>query len=316
MNREQCNPHLAFVFPGQGSQSTGMLGDLAAVYPVVGETFAAASEVLGYDLWRKVSQGPEEALNETSVTQPAMLVAGVAVWRVWRTNNGDIPVVLAGHSLGEYTALVCSGALELAAAVPLVAQRGRYMQQAVPSGTGAMAAILGLDDAQVIQACHDAGHGEVVSAVNFNAPGQVVIAGHADAVGRTINLVRQLGAKRVVPLPVSVPSHCALMTPAADKLRGLLAQTGFSDAAIPVISNVDVAVAGDADGIRDALVRQLHRPVRWVEIIVKMVQSGAQRLVECGPGKVLTGLNKRIVRDIECYAMYDCDSLNRVLNLK
>lgn len=304
---------LAFVFPGQGSQSEGMLGALAAEFAEVEETFREASEVLGYDLWDIVQNGPAEKLNSTDITQPAMLAAGVAVWRVWQAKGGAQPSVLAGHSLGEYTALVCAGSLAFTDAIKLVAERGRLMQQAVPAGTGAMAAVLGLDDDAVRQACTDAASGEVLEAVNFNSPGQVVVAGHKAAVERVVDLAKERGAKRALVLPVSVPSHCALMKPAAEQLATVLQDVAIQAPTIPVINNADVATPSQPDAIRDALVRQLYSPVRWVETIQKMAAEDVDRLVECGPGKVLAGLNKRIERNMAAQAVFDPDSLNAAL---
>ena len=303
----------AFVFPGQGSQSEGMLSALAAEFGEVEETFREASEVLGYDLWDIVQNGPAEKLNSTDITQPAMLAAGVAVWRVWQAKGGAQPAVLAGHSLGEYTALVCGGSLAFTDAIKLVAERGRLMQQAVPAGTGAMAAVLGLDDDAVRQACSDAAAGEVLEAVNFNSPGQVVVAGDKAAVERVVDLAKERGAKRALVLPVSVPSHCALMKPAADQLATVLQDVTIQAPTIPVINNADVASPNEPDAIRDALVRQLYSPVRWVETIQKMAGDGVDRLVECGPGKVLAGLNKRIERKMAAQAVFDPDSLNAAL---
>src|SRR3569623_1109837 len=264
----------AFIFPGQGSQSVGMLAALAEAYPEVQATIATASAVLGYDLWTLVQNGPQEELNRTDKTQPAMLAAGVAVWRVWQRRGGAQPAHMAGHSLGEYTALVCAGALALEQAVAAVAARGRYMQEAVPAGQGAMAAILGLGDAAVLAACEAAARGEVVSAVNFNAPGLVLIAGASAAVARAVELAKQAGAKRAVVLPVSVPSHCSLMRPAAERLAAHLEQLDFRAPAIPVINNVDVAATQDPRAIREALVRQLVNPVRWEETIQSLAQCG------------------------------------------
>jgi [acyl-carrier-protein] S-malonyltransferase len=281
-----------------------MLAELAAAEPQVASTFAEASAALGYDLWKIVSEGPAEELNQTHITQPAMLSAGVAVWRIWQEKGGAMPSVLAGHSLGEYTALVAAGALDFKDAIVLVAERGRLMQEAVPAGTGSMAAILGLEDAAVIDVCDKAAQGEVVSAVNFNANGQVVIAGQVAAVERAVVLAKEAGAKRAVVLPVSVPSHCALMKPAADKLAERLAGVTIHAPQIPVINNCDVSKASDADAIRDALVRQLYSPVRWVETIQAMAGEGVDTLVECGPGKVLVGLNKRIVKEMNAVAVY------------
>ena len=304
---------LSFVFPGQGSQAVGMLAELAAAYPLVGDTFAEASAALGLDLWRLVQEGPAEELNLTHNTQPAMLAAGVAVWRVWQQQGGVQPAYLAGHSLGEYTALVAGRAIEFADAVRLVAERGRLMQAAVPEGTGAMAAILGLDDDQVRAACAQAAAGEVVEAVNFNSPGQVVIAGHAGAVARAVEAAKAAGAKRAVTLPVSVPSHCALMRPAAERLAQRLASMAVRVPQIPVLHNVDVAVASTPDAVRDRLARQLHSPVRWAETVRRLAAEGVTLIVEAGPGKVLAGLNKRIDRNLESVAAYDPTSLAAAL---
>jgi [acyl-carrier-protein] S-malonyltransferase len=290
-----------------------MLAELAASFPLVGETFAEASEVLGYDLWQLVQDGPAEELNKTHITQPAMLTSGIAVWRILQDQGVALPAVVAGHSLGEYSALVAAGALNFADAVKLVAERGRLMQEAVPAGQGGMAAILGLDDATVIGVCEAAAEGDVLSAVNFNAPGQVVVAGTAAAVERVVDAAKEAGAKRALPLPVSVPSHCALMKPAADKLAEQLAAITVSAPTIPVINNADVATASDGDAIRDALVRQLYSPVRWVESVQKMAQDGVDTLVECGPGKVLVGLNKRIEKSMNAMAVFDAASLEKVL---
>jgi [acyl-carrier-protein] S-malonyltransferase len=287
---------LAFVFPGQGSQSPGMLAALAAAEPVVEETFAEASAVLGYDLWRLCQQGPEAELGSTEKTQPAMLAAGVAVWRAWRHHDGPRPVAMAGHSLGEYTALVCSGAIDFAAAVDLVRFRGQVMQQAVPLGQGAMAAILGLEDDALAAACREAEQGEVVEPVNFNAPGQVVIAGHASAVARAIDAAKTRGAKRTVLLPVSVPSHSRLMLGAAERLAERLASVDVRMPDVAAVYTVDVRTHASPDGIRQALKEQLFKPVRWADTVRAMLASGVTTLVECGPGKVLTSLNRRIER--------------------
>ncbi len=303
----------AFVFPGQGSQAVGMLAELAAAFDTVEDTFAQASEVLGYDLWQLVQQGPAEELNATHKTQPAMLAAGVAVWRVWRGAGGGTPALMAGHSLGEYTALVCAGALDFADAVALVAERGRFMQQAVPPGEGAMAAILGLDDEQVAAVCDRAADGEVLEPVNFNSPGQVVIAGQATAVARAVEAAKAAGAKRALVLPVSVPSHCALMKPAAERLAERLTGVNIAAPSIPVLHNADVAAYSDPEQIRDALVRQLHSPVRWVETIRAMAAQGVAAVTECGPGKVLAGLNKRIERKMPVFPVFDPASLDKAL---
>jgi [acyl-carrier-protein] S-malonyltransferase len=304
---------LSFVFPGQGSQSVGMLSELASVYPVVVATFAEASAALGFDLWRLVQEGPAEQLNGTHNTQPAMLAAGVAVWRVWEQQGGARPSFLAGHSLGEYTALVAGGAVDFADAVRLVAERGRLMQAAVPEGAGAMAAILGLDDDQVRAACAQAAAGAVVEAVNFNSPGQVVIAGDAAAVARAIAAAKAAGAKRAVTLPVSVPSHCALMRPAAEQLARRLGAVTVRVPQIPVLHNVDAAIASTTDDVRDRLARQLYSPVRWVETVQRLSAEGVTLLVEGGPGKVLAGLVKRIDRNIESVAVYDPATLGTAL---
>ncbi len=304
----------AFIFPGQGSQSVGMLAGLAVQHAQVTETFAEASEALGYDLWKIVQEDPAEALSQTHITQPAMLAAGIAVYRVWQAQGGMQPAVMAGHSLGEYTALVAAGSLSLADAVSLVADRGRYMQEAVPTGVGAMAAILGLDDALVIGICEQATQGEVVSAVNFNSPGQVVVAGHKAAVERAVELAKAAGAKRALMLPVSVPSHCRLMMPAAEKLAERMADIEFSAPMVPVYNNVDVAAENDVDAIRAALKRQLFSPVRWMETIQALADAGVDTVVECGPGKVLTGLNKRIDKGMVALVTLDADSLAKALS--
>jgi len=305
---------LAFVFPGQGSQSVGMLADLAESHPVVGETFSEASDQLGMDLWKLVQEGPKEALNQTTNTQPAMLAAGVATWRVWNQQAGTAPSIMAGHSLGEYSALVAAGALGFGDAIKLVAERGRLMQEAVPEGKGAMAAILGLDDDQVRSVCSGAADGGVVEPVNFNSPGQVVIAGSADAVGRAIEAAKEAGAKRALPLPVSVPSHSSLMNEAATKFATAMEPVAINSPEIPVINNVDVTVEMDSDSIRGALTRQLYNPVRWVETVRKMHGEGVGMLVECGPGKVLAGLNKRIERGMKAMAVFDNATLAAAIN--
>lgn len=300
----------AVVFPGQGSQAIGMLAELAAEFDVVKQTFAEASEVLGYDLWALVENGPLELLNQTDRTQPALLAASVAIWRIWQTQGLAQPTMLAGHSLGEYSALVCAGVIEFKQAIKLVELRGKFMQEAVPAGVGAMSAIIGLDDVMIANACRDAAQGEVVSPVNFNSPGQVVIAGHKAAVERAGELCKAAGAKRALPLPVSVPSHCALMKPAADKLALALKDIEFKKPTIMVINNVDVMAESDAEKIKAALVRQLYSPVRWTESVELMNQQGIQTLLEFGPGKVLTGLTKRIVKTLNATAVNDLASLN------
>jgi len=294
---------LAMVFPGQGSQSLGMQAELADAFAEVRETYAEASGQLGYDLWKRVQEGPQEDLDRTVVTQPAMLTAGVAAWRAWQAAGGARPSYMAGHSLGEYTALVCAGALEFGVAVGLVRRRAELMQDAVPAGRGAMAAILGLDDDAVRRACAAAAEGQVVSAVNFNSPGQVVIAGEADAVSRAAEAAKAAGAKRAMLLPVSVPSHCALMKPAADELAQTLAGLAIRAPETPVVSNVDVAVYRDAADIRRGLARQLYNPVRWAETVTWLAGQGVARQIEAGPGKVLTGLAKRIDRNLEALCL-------------
>ena len=294
----------AMVFPGQGSQAVGMMQAYAGL-PAVRETFAEASDVLGQDLWALTADGPAELLNQTLNTQPVMLAAGVAVWRACEALGAPRPAVLAGHSLGEFTALVAAGALAFADALPLVRYRAQVMQEAVAEGTGAMAAVLGLDDAAVQAVCADAAQGEVLEAVNFNSPGQVVIAGQRSAVERGMALAKERGARRALPLPVSVPSHCALMLPAAERLAERLAGVEVRLPAIPVLQNADVVAWTTADEIRSALVRQLHRPVRWVETVQKMAADGVTRSFECGPGKVLAGLNKRIVEGLDSVALAD-----------
>lgn len=305
----------ALVFPGQGSQSLRMLSALANVEPIVLETFAEASEVLGYDLWKLCQDGPEELLGTTQRTQPAMLTAGVATWRVWRKHGGGLPSAMAGHSLGEYSALVAAGALDFRTAVALVQFRGQAMQAAVPAGQGAMAAILGVEDAEVEAACREAAQGEVVQAANFNSPGQIVIAGTAAAVDRAIELAKARGAKRAIKLPVSIPAHSALMAPAAEKLAQRLQTITLGQPEIRDIYMVDVRKHGDASGIREALVQQLVKPVRWTATIQAIVAGGARVIVECGPGRVLTGLNRRIERnkEIAMLAIEDSESLQQAL---
>jgi len=305
---------LAFIFPGQGSQSVGMLKDLGENFSEVSATFQEASDALGYDLWSLIQEGPAEKLNSTDVTQPAMLASGVATWRVWQAKGGAMPSIMAGHSLGEYTALVCAGSLDFVDAIKLVSQRGKFMMQAVPAGTGAMAAILGMEDEAVRQVCLDAANGEVLEAVNYNSPGQVVVAGNKSAVERVCVLAKEKGAKRALELPVSVPSHCALMKPAADQLAEVLSGISFKTPSIPVINNVDVVAAESEADIRDALKRQLFNPVRWVETIEKMAAEGADQFNECGPGKVLVGLNKRINKTLSSAALLDTATIETALS--
>ena len=304
---------LAFVFPGQGSQSVGMLAQLAETYPVVKATFAEASAVLGFDLWDLVANGPDTELNKTQNTQPAMLAAGVAVWRVWCEHSSVRPAFMAGHSLGEYTALVCSGAMAFTDAIRLVTERGRLMQEAVPAGVGAMAAIIGLDDQQVVEGCAEAANGQIVAAANYNAPGQVVIAGETAAVERAMEILKAKGAKRALPLPVSVPSHCLLMESAAEQLDQVLQTLEVQKPEVTLIHNADVQSHPQADALRLALKQQLFMPVRWVECVSAMQAQGVTQFVECGPGKVLLGLNKRIAADASHASLFDNDSLNAVV---
>ncbi|CAH5214983.1 ACP S-malonyltransferase [Serratia marcescens] len=303
----------AFVFPGQGSQTVGMLAELAAQFPIVEETFGEASSALGYDLWQLVQQGPAEELNKTWQTQPALLAASVAIFRVWQQQGGKAPALMAGHSLGEYSALVCAGVLDFKAAIRLVELRGKLMQEAVPEGTGAMYAIIGLDNDAIAKACEESAQGQVVSPVNFNSPGQVVIAGNKEAVERAGVACKAAGAKRALPLPVSVPSHCALMKPAADKLAVALQNITFNAPQVPVVNNVDVRTENDPEAIRSALVRQLYSPVRWTESVEFIAAQGVTSLLEVGPGKVLTGLTKRIVDTLTAAAVNDTASLSAAL---
>ena len=301
---------MAFVFPGQGSQSVGMMQGFDA-QPVVRETFGEAGQVLGFDLWQMVTAGPVEALNQTLNTQPAMLTAGVAVYRAWQQAGGAQPEFMAGHSLGEYTALVASGALAFADALPLVRYRAEVMQQAVAEGVGGMAAILGLDDDAVRAVCAEAAQGEVVEAVNFNTPGQVVIAGNKAAVERGMELAKAKGAKRALPLPVSVPSHCSLMKPAAEKLAAYLRAVKLNAPQVPVLHNADVKSYSNEAEIKDALVRQLYQPVRWVETVQALGAAGVTHVAECGPGKVLAGMTKRIVAEMQGLALTDVAALEQ-----
>jgi [acyl-carrier-protein] S-malonyltransferase len=305
----------AFVFPGQGSQSLGMLAALAAAEPSVRATFAQASDVLGYDLWQLVSEGPEERLNATERTQPAMLAAGIAIWRVWRERGGGAPAVVSGHSLGEFTALVSADAIEFAAAVDLVRFRGQVMQEAVPAGSGAMAAVLGLDDAALTAICREAARGAVVEPVNFNSPGQVVIAGETAAVQRALEAAKLRGAKRTVMLPVSVPSHSSLMSAAGERLRPRLAALAIERPRIRYVSAVDAVAHESPDDIRELLERQLSSPVHWPQTLKAVCTEGIAQVIECGPGRVLTGLNRRIERrpDVTFLALEDPASLEAAL---
>lgn len=304
----------AFLFPGQGSQSVGMMQGFDG-QAVVRDTFVEASEILGQDLWALITEGPAEQLNLTVNTQPVMLVAGVATYRAWLAQGGRAPDVMAGHSLGEYSALIAAGALTLADALPLVRLRAAAMQAAVAEGVGAMAAILGLDDATVRAVCVEAAQDEVLEAVNFNSPGQVVIAGHSAAVARGMILAKEKGAKRALALPVSVPSHCALMRPAAEQLSAALANIAIQAPQISVLHNADVVVCHNPDQIRDALARQLYSPVRWVETVQAMANTGVTLVAECGPGKVLSGLTKRIDERLSATALFNMDAMTEFKTL-
>jgi len=299
---------LALVFPGQGSQSVGMMAGYES-FPVVRETFAEASSALGQDLWALVSEGPDEALNQTVNTQPAMLAADIAVYRAWQAAGGAQASILAGHSLGEYAALVAAGTLAFSDALPLVHFRARAMQEAVPAGVGAMAAVMGLDEAGIAEACREAAQGQVVEPVNFNAPGQIVIAGHREAVERAIAVAKTKGAKRALMLPVSAPFHSQLLRPAAERLAAYLAKVPVAAATAPVLHNVDVRAATSPDAIRSALAAQAASPVRWIETIQSFAAQGVTHIVECGPGKVLTGLCKRIAPEIEALPLNDGEAI-------
>jgi [acyl-carrier-protein] S-malonyltransferase len=298
---------LALVFPGQASQSIGMMSALAQVSPLITATFSEASDVLGYDLWQRCQEGPAELLNSTECTQPAMLTAGVATYRLWRERGGAVPAMMAGHSLGEFSALVAAGYLDFKSAVDLVRYRGELMQAAVPNGQGGIAAILGLEDTDVEAACQEASQDEVIEAVNFNAPGQVVIAGHATAVARAIEVATAKGARRAMALPMSVPAHSSLMEPAAEKLRERLAQTAIAERSDVKVYGVDCKIHTGAEEIRSGLVKQLSTPVYWAATVRTMISAGATQIIECGPGKVLTALNRRIDknRDLKMLALED-----------
>lgn len=302
-----------FVFPGQGSQKLGMLRELATKYPVIEQTFAEASAQIGLGLWDIVQNDPANSLDHTHITQPALLAASVSIWRIWQQSNGRMPSILAGHSLGEYSALVCAGVLDFSSAVNVVHQRGQFMQSAVPAGAGKIAAIVGLENYRINELCDEAAGDEIVSAANFNAPGQTVIAGHAAAVDRAMDLCKQAGAKRAIPLNVSVPSHCALMKPAADKLEQVLLTVQFKPAVIPVVQNVNAEICGNPDVIRQNLILQIYQPLQWVDSIRLIRKAGISKLVECGPGKVLSGLVKRIEPELACFGSDDCASLDSAL---
>ncbi|MCB1661769.1 MAG: ACP S-malonyltransferase [Pseudomonadales bacterium] len=309
------NQKLAFVFPGQGSQFPGMLADLATQYSIIQTTFAEASEIMQRDLWQLAQEGSDADLNRTDLTQPLLLTASIALWRLWGEQGGQQPEFVSGHSLGEYSALVAAGAIEFGDAVGLVNKRGLFMQAAVPEGKGLMAAILGLEDETLVSVCAQASQGQVVSAVNFNAPGQVVIAGQVEAVERAIELCQAAGARRALPLSVSVPSHCALMRPAAEQLAQALSHITIKQPLIPVVQNVSAAALTDSELIKQALVEQLYRPVLWVDCVNTLTANGVERVIECGPGKVLTGLNKRINRQLELAAIGDLANFNAALLL-
>lgn len=302
-----------FVFPGQGSQKTGMLSELAAAYPSVLETFAEASEALGQDLWGIVQNNPDGLLDQTHITQPALLTASVAIWRIWQQHQGALPEMLAGHSLGEYSALVCAGVIDLSSAVRLVHQRGLYMQEAVPAGTGSMAAIIGMDDQKIDDICRVAAGEGVVSAANFNSPGQTVIAGDKAAVERAMAALKEGGAKRALPLNVSVPSHCALMKPAAERLAQHLAEIEFRKPSIPVVQNINGRAVREPSEMRENLLKQLYMPVQWVDTIYCMRDFGIGKVVECGPGKVLGGLIKRIQPEMEAFSAETPEAFNEAL---
>jgi [acyl-carrier-protein] S-malonyltransferase len=307
------NSNLAFVFPGQGSQKIGMLAELASADPVVEQTFAEASEVLGYDAWKLVQEGEQDDINLTERTQPILLASSVAIWRLWQEKGGPVPTQFAGHSLGEWSALVCSGVLEFVDAVNIVRARGAFMQEAVPVGVGAMAAILGIADEVILDACASACQNDVVDAVNFNAPGQVVIAGSAAAVDRAIEICKQAGAKRAMTLPVSAPFHTSLMQPAAEQLAELVNGTAFSKPQIPVLHNVHAQAESNPESIKALMLEQIYKPVMWVDCIQALKANGAQIMIECGPGRVLNGLTKRIDRNLTSFSTDDVASLENAL---
>jgi len=307
---------LGFIFPGQGSQSLGMLKELANDYHIINETFSTASDILGYDLWAMIQEGPESELNQTENTQPALLASSVAIWRIWKHENGRMPDMVAGHSLGEYSALVAADSLDFEIAVRLVAERGRLMQAAVPEGEGAMAAVIGLEPEKLGDICKQVADGEVVSPANYNAPGQIVVSGHKNAVERVLQHAKDEGAKLVKLLPLSVPSHCVLMIPAATLFAQLLEQVHLRPPQIPVVHNVDVTCHTKPEDITRALVHQLYSPVQWVKSINYMIEQGIDNFIECGPGEVLQGLNKRINKSIQTLTVNTVESLHSALSLK
>ena len=308
------NNQLAFIFPGQGSQKIGMLSGLAEHYPVIGTTFAEASEVLGYDLWDLSQNGQQQDINLTERTQPLLLTASVALWKVWQQRGGAVPALMAGHSLGEWSALVCTGSVDFADAVDLVRLRGAYMQEAVPEGEGAMAAIIGLEDAVIVDICAQSAQDGVVSAVNFNSPGQVVIAGDAAAVERAVTALKAAGAKRALPLPVSAPFHTSLMKPAGDRLAPRILATDFRAPQIPVVHNVHARTESDPEAIKALMIEQIHKPVLWVDCIAAMAAQGITTMVECGAGKVVGGLAKRIEKTLTVYATEEVAGLDEALS--
>lgn len=304
---------LAFIFPGQGSQKVGMLAEMAEQHSIVEETFSEASSALGYDLWALIQAGPQEELNLTERTQPSLLTASVALWRVWQEQGGMQPAYMAGHSLGEWSALVCSGVVDFKDAVKLVQLRGKYMQEAVPAGEGSMAAIIGLDDEVILSVCEEAAQDQVVSAVNFNSPGQVVIAGSTAAVDRACELCKEKGAKRAMPLAVSAPFHSSLLRPAADKLADDIASVSFNAPNIPIIHNIHAQTETDPEAIKKAMIEQIYHPVLWVACMNALAKAGADTYIECGPGKVLSGLTKRIDRSLKSLALETPDALSSAL---
>tara|TARA_B100001250_G_scaffold68389_1_gene54847 strand:- start:6815 stop:7750 length:936 start_codon:yes stop_codon:yes gene_type:complete len=310
MNKD---PKLAIVFPGQGSQTIGMLDNLITIDKKAREIVNIASDVLGYDILKIISDGPKEKLDSTEVTQPAILLTSYVTWLLWKHESNTIPSVLAGHSLGEYTALLCADIISFEDAIMIVSERGKYMQQSVPDSTGAMAAILGLDDSLIEQLCSNAAEDEIVSAANYNSPGQVVVSGHKNAVNRLINLAKNAGARRAILLPVSVPSHCALMKDTANKFSKLLDKITFNNAQIPILQNVDAKLKTNAADIKTALIKQLYEPVRWVDTINEIHRIGVTKIIECGPNNVLSGLIKRIEKSFELFSISDKPSLDKTL---